>query len=230
MYGAAIVSTLPRPLTLRKTVLTQRVRNWYVGQAVAEGWSRNLLKLQIASQAHLRQGNAVTNFAARLPAPQSDLVQQALKDPDIFDFLTLQTGFQEQELETGLVQQLERFLLELAQGFAFVGRQYHLAVGESESPALFLLPTRPGLVRTLRTYQCILLDGGASRFAYPIQVSHHRPKPVRPSPNGLAGSCCQAKPGPMPSASHGAVRVTLRSGSEPRPWLPSRPPAIPSFP
>ncbi|WP_295584959.1 PDDEXK nuclease domain-containing protein [uncultured Lamprocystis sp.] len=132
--GQPAVAQLPwaHNVLLMQTVKDERVRNWYVGQAVAEGWSRNVLKLQIASQAHRRQGNAVTNFAARLPAPQSDLVQQALKDPYIFDFLTLQAGFQERELETSLVRHLEKFLIELGRGFAFVGRQYHVTVGESD--------------------------------------------------------------------------------------------------
>ena len=68
----------------------------------------------------------------RLPAPQSDLARQTLKDPYIFDFLTLEEPFHERELETNLLHQLERFLLELGQGFAFVGRQLHLEVGDSD--------------------------------------------------------------------------------------------------
>lgn len=107
-------------------------RRWYMAQALACGWSRNVLALQIDGAAHARQGQAVTNFANRLPPAQSDLAQQALKDPYIFDFLTLDSLFHERELETGLVQHLEKFLLELGQGFAFVGRQFHLAVGEND--------------------------------------------------------------------------------------------------
>ena len=117
---------------LMQSVKDEPVRAWYAGQALSEGWSRNVLKMQIASRAHERQGNAVSNFAARLPAPHSDLVQQALKDPYVFDFLTLQTGFHERELETSLLRHLEKFLLELGQGFAFVGRQYRLTVGDEE--------------------------------------------------------------------------------------------------
>ncbi|MFO0851848.1 MAG: DUF1016 domain-containing protein [Gemmataceae bacterium] len=71
----------------------------------------------------------LANLAATLPAPESDLAQQSLKDPYIFDFLTLTEPFQERELETGLVGHLEKFLLELGAGFAFVGRQYRLDVG-----------------------------------------------------------------------------------------------------
>jgi predicted nuclease of restriction endonuclease-like (RecB) superfamily len=104
-------------------------RRWYMEQTLAQGWSRNTLALQIDADAHVRHGKAVSNFAALLPAPQSDLAQQTLKDPYIFDFLTLAEPFHERELETSLVRHLEKFLLELGQGFAFVGRQYRLDVG-----------------------------------------------------------------------------------------------------
>jgi len=118
-------------------ILMQKVkdlptRRWYMEQTLAHGWSRNVLAAQIDAQAHARQGKAVSNFAAVLPAPQSDLAQQTLKDPYIFDFLTLAEPFQERELETQLVRHLEKFLLELGQGFAFVGRQYRLAVGDDD--------------------------------------------------------------------------------------------------
>jgi predicted nuclease of restriction endonuclease-like (RecB) superfamily len=107
-------------------------RLWYMQQTLANGWSRNVLLLMIKSDAHRRQGKAITNFERLLPAPQSDLVQQTLKDPYIFDFLTLEEPFHERELETNLLHQLERFLLELGQGFAFVGRQFHLDLGDSD--------------------------------------------------------------------------------------------------
>ena len=107
-------------------------RHWYMQQTLENGWSRNVLLVMIQSAAHLRKGRALTNFDRLLPAPQSDLVQQTLKDPYIFDFLTLQEPFHERELETNLLHELERFLLELGQGFAFVGRQVHLEVGQSD--------------------------------------------------------------------------------------------------
>jgi len=107
-------------------------RNWYIRQVVEHGWSRNILALQIDAQTHVRHGKTVSNFAAILPAPQSDLAQQTLKDPYIFDFLTLSEPFHERELETQLVRHLEAFLLELGQGFAFVGRQYRLDVGDED--------------------------------------------------------------------------------------------------
>jgi predicted nuclease of restriction endonuclease-like (RecB) superfamily len=103
-------------------------RRWYMEQTLANGWSRNVLALQIDAGAHARHGKAVSNFTSLLPAPQSDLAQQTLKDPYVFDFLTLTEPFQERELETALVRHLEKFLLELGQGFAYVGRQYRLDV------------------------------------------------------------------------------------------------------
>lgn len=109
-----------------KDVLT---RIWYMQQTIENGWSRDTLSQMIKSNAHDRHGKSISNFAERLPAPQFDLVRQTLKDPYIFDFLTLEEPFHERELETGLIRHLEKFLLELGQGFAFVGRQYHLDVG-----------------------------------------------------------------------------------------------------
>jgi predicted nuclease of restriction endonuclease-like (RecB) superfamily len=103
-------------------------RLWYLRQCLSEGWSRDVLGLMIKSEAHARQGAAITNFQARLPAPQSDLARQVLKDPYVFDFLALDAGFRERELEAGLLAHLERFLLELGVGFAFVGRQYRLTL------------------------------------------------------------------------------------------------------
>lgn len=107
-------------------------RRWYMEQTFANGWSRNILGLMIDAQVHLRQGKAVANFEQHLPASQSDLVRQTLKDPYIFDFLTLAEPFQERELETGLIRHLEKFLLELGQGFSFVGRQVRLPVGDED--------------------------------------------------------------------------------------------------
>ena len=118
-------------------VLMEKVKNmddrlWYMAETLANGWSRNILQLMIQSEAHRRKGKSITNFERLLPAPHSDLVRQALKDPYIFDFLTLQEPFHERELETNLLHQLERFLLELGRGFAFVGRQVHMEIGERD--------------------------------------------------------------------------------------------------
>lgn len=86
----------------------------------------------IESNLYQREGKALTNFSNTLPSPQSDMAQQVLKDPYIFDFLTLTKGAKEKDLEDALVQHVTKFLLELGVGFAFVGRQYVLWVGDSE--------------------------------------------------------------------------------------------------
>lgn len=119
-------------ILLMEKVKDLKTRIWYMRAIVAQGWSRDILLHMIEGRAHARQGKAIHNFEARLPSPQSDMVQQALKDPYIFDFLTIEEPFHERELETGLIRHLEKFLLELGQGFAFVGRQYHLDIGEED--------------------------------------------------------------------------------------------------
>ncbi len=104
-------------------------RRWYAQAAIDNGWSRSVLAVQIAQRAHRRAGRAVTNFAATLPPPQSDLAQQTLRDPYVFDFLTLSTAARERELEQGLIDHVQQFLVSLGAGFAFVGRQVHLEIG-----------------------------------------------------------------------------------------------------
>lgn len=107
-------------------------RLWYAAKTLEHGWSRAILTVQIESNLYGREGMAVSNFAGTLPAPQSDLAQQALKDPYLFDFLTLHDEAIERDLESGLVDHIQKFLLELGAGFAFVGRQHHLTVGKDD--------------------------------------------------------------------------------------------------
>jgi predicted nuclease of restriction endonuclease-like (RecB) superfamily len=104
----------------------------YARAALEHGWSRAVLTHQIETQLHRRKGKAITNFAATLPAPQSDLAHQTLKDPYIFDFLTMDAGARERDLELGLLNHVQKFLVELGVGFAFVGRQYPLEVSGEE--------------------------------------------------------------------------------------------------
>ena len=119
-------------VVLMEKVKDLAARRWYMEQTLANGWSRNVLAMQIDAQAHERHGKALSNFAMTLPKHQSDFVQQMLKDPYIFDFLTLTEPFQERELENEMVRLLEKFLLELSQGFAFVGRQYKVEVDDED--------------------------------------------------------------------------------------------------
>ena len=111
-------------------------REWYLRKAVEHGWSRNVLIHQVESGLYARQGKALTNFSRTLPAPQSDLAQQLLKDPYNFDFLTLGPEIDERELERGLIEHVRNFILELGKGFAFLGSQYHLDVGGQDTLTL----------------------------------------------------------------------------------------------
>ncbi len=105
---------------------------FYVRKTIENNWSRAVLTHQIESGLYQRDGKAITNFEATLPAPQSDLANQTLKDPYNFDFLMLRERHDERELEDALTDHLTRFLLELGAGFSFVGRQYRLEVGGDE--------------------------------------------------------------------------------------------------
>jgi len=118
-------------LVLLNSVKDIEQREWYILQTIENGWSRAVLVHQIETDLYGRQTAAekITNFPVTLPPPQSDLVQQTLKDPYIFDFLTLGRETQERDLERALVEKIKDFLLELGAGFAFMGSQYHLEVG-----------------------------------------------------------------------------------------------------
>ncbi|MGI4829491.1 MAG: PDDEXK nuclease domain-containing protein [Janthinobacterium lividum] len=105
-------------------------REWYLRAAFEYGWSQNILSLQVDSRLHEREGKALTNFGRTLPPPDSDLAEQVLKDPYNFDFLTLAKDAHEREVERGLLLHLRDLLLELGQGFAFVGSQVPITIGE----------------------------------------------------------------------------------------------------
>jgi predicted nuclease of restriction endonuclease-like (RecB) superfamily len=105
---------------------------WYARQALEQGWSRDVLAVQIKNHAHERQGAAVTNFSSTQPDVHASLARGLLKDPYLFDFLTLEEPYHERELETGLLTHIQKFLLELGRGFAFVGRQYRLEVSNRD--------------------------------------------------------------------------------------------------
>jgi predicted nuclease of restriction endonuclease-like (RecB) superfamily len=114
-------------------VLLEKLKNsaqriWYARQTSANGWSRAMLDHWIESDLYSRQGKAVTNFKQVLPPPQSDLANEIVRDPYNFDFLTLRGQAAERELESGLLEHIRRFLIELGAGFAFVGQQVHLPV------------------------------------------------------------------------------------------------------
>ena len=105
---------------------------FYFSETQKNTWSRDVLALQIENSVHSRQGKAITNFATTLPDPMSDLAQQVLKDPYVFDFLILAPPYREKDIENKLIQHITKFLLELGKGFAFVGQQYHLEIADSD--------------------------------------------------------------------------------------------------
>ena len=128
------VAELPwgQNIVLLEKVADHAQRLWYAQMALENGWSRNILTLQIEADLLHRQGQAVTNFTATLPPPQSDLAQQVLKDPYVFDFLMLTDPAREREVEGQLVGHVAKLLLEMGAGFAFVGRQVHLEVASKD--------------------------------------------------------------------------------------------------
>ncbi len=116
-------------LVLLSRLKAPEIRLAYAQAAIEHGWSRNVLNIHIETRRLERSGQAITNFVERLPMPGSDLAQQSLKDPYLFDFLDVGNEADEREIESALVKHITQFLLELGAGFAFVGRQVHLEVG-----------------------------------------------------------------------------------------------------
>ena len=114
---------------------------WYITQAVANGWSRNVLQMQIESNLFARQitTKKVSNFSARLPKPQSDLANYLMKDPYIFDMMGQTDKMAERDIERQLVSHITKYLLEMGSGFAFVAQQKHFEVGDSDFYADLIL-------------------------------------------------------------------------------------------
>lgn len=131
-----VVAQIPwgHNVLLLERIKDMKVRLWYAQQAVTHGWSRAVLWHHIDTHLYERQATAekATNFAQALPQPQSDLAHEILKDPYTFDFLTLDQEAHERDIERGLITHIRDFLVELGAGFAFVGNQYHLTVGDED--------------------------------------------------------------------------------------------------
>jgi len=146
-YMRAIAETYPRKeivqqlvaqipwghnIAIMTSIKEEKKRLWYIQRTIENSWSRNVLVNQIESNLYGRKGKAITNFKVTLPAPQSDLANQILKDPYNFDFLALEENIKEKELEDKLIDHIKDFLLELGVGFAFIGRQQRLEIGDRE--------------------------------------------------------------------------------------------------
>ncbi len=129
-----VVAQLPwrQNIALMERLGDKKTRLWYAEQTIRNGWSQPILCMQIDSRAHERQGKAITNFPATLPPSESDMAEQAFKDPYLFEFLGTADLRREREVEQALVDHVQRFLLELGTGFAFVGRQVLLEVGDQD--------------------------------------------------------------------------------------------------
>ncbi len=105
---------------------------FYVRQTINNNWSRSVLIAQIETKLYQRHGNAIHNFSATLPHPMADLARETFKNPYVFDFLTIGKEAHERDLEVALTSQIQKFLLELGQGFAYMGKQYPIHVGNSD--------------------------------------------------------------------------------------------------
>ena len=110
-------------------VKDEKAREWYAQKSLTNGWSSNVLHFMIEGQLYEREGKAITNFELSLPPLDSDMAIQTFKDPYLFDFIGTAAKRRETEIEKSLVEHMEKFLLELGQGFSFVGRQFHVEVG-----------------------------------------------------------------------------------------------------
>lgn len=122
---------------LMDMVSDKQIRTFYITQTVEHGWSRSVMVMQIETALHKRKGAAITNFKDKLPSPQSDLAHYTLKDPYIFDFLNVGDEAHEREVEKALIKHMEKFLIELGAGFAFVGRQYLEHCALTDIPTYF---------------------------------------------------------------------------------------------
>lgn len=121
-----LVAQLPwgHNLLLMEKIKDKELRKIYANATLENGWSRNILKFQIDTSYHLRIGNSDNNFSNTLPSSDSDLVNNVIKDPYIFDFITLKNSYKEKELENEMINRIKDVLIEFGNGFSFVGNQY----------------------------------------------------------------------------------------------------------
>jgi len=168
------VQTLSAQMTWsHNTLLLDKVKDpeerlWYMQKAAKHGWSHNILAIHIETQLYHRQGKALTNFNATLPALNSDLVSEVLKDPYVFNFITTDDDNKERHLQSALIAHIQRFLLELGTGFTFVGSNYHVRVGNDD----FYIDLLFYHIH-LRCYVVIELKAGAFKPEYAGQINFY---------------------------------------------------------
>lgn len=157
-------------ITILEKVKDPKQRIWYIQKAAENGWSHNVLIHQIESGLYQRQAitDKISNFEQRLPAPQSELAVQTMKDPYIFDFIPFKEDMVERDIERALVQDVTKLLLELGTGFAFLGNQYHLNVGGDDFYIDLLFYNL-----NLRCYVVIELKTGAFKPEYAGQLNFY---------------------------------------------------------
>lgn len=143
-------------------------RIWYIQKTIENGWSRNVLVMHLEAKYHLQLGAAQTNFAATLPSPTSDLAQQLIKSKYNFDFLGLDAEVHEKIIEKGLINHIKNFLLELGQGFAFMGSQYRVTLAGEE----FFIDLLMYHVK-LKSYVVIELKAGKFKPEYVGKLSFY---------------------------------------------------------
>ena len=167
-----VLAQLPwyQNITLLDKIKDRDIHIWYARKTIENAWSRNVLVHQIESKLYERQvlADKVSNFNHRLPAPQSELAQQTMKDPYIFDFITFKEDMIERDIEEALVKNVTRLLLELGKGFAFLGNQYHLNVGGDDFYMDLLFYNL-----NLRCYVVIELKTGAFKPEYAGQLNFY---------------------------------------------------------
>jgi predicted nuclease of restriction endonuclease-like (RecB) superfamily len=154
-------------ILLLEKVKDSAARRWYIEKTIEHGWSRNVLSLHIDQQDYERTGQAVSNYHTTLPAPQSDLAQEILKDPYIFDFMGIADDAREREVENSLLAHLRDFLIELGDGFAFVGNQVRLDVDDEDyyiDLLFYHLKLRCYFVIDLKTRPFAAEDAGKMNF------------------------------------------------------------------
>lgn len=173
--GQQLVAQIPwaHNIILIQKIKDRELRYWYIQKILEHGWSRNILSLMISSEVHKRDGKLVSNFKDILSSYESDLVQQSFKDPYLFDFLTIEKPFRERELELNLIKHMEKFLIELGSGFAFVGRQYKLEVAHKEDKSTI------GLILCQEKNQ-IVAEYLLKNMSQPIGISEYELTEVLP--------------------------------------------------
>jgi len=169
-FVQGVLAQLPwyHQLALLDKLHSEEARRWYAAKAIEHNWSRNVLVIQIETGLRERTGAAITNFAAQLPRPHSDLAHESLKDPYRLDFLGLGEDAEERAIETAIDRHITQFLLELGAGFAYVGRQVHIEVGGDD----FFIDLLFYHLK-LRCYVVVELKAGAFKPEHTGQLSFY---------------------------------------------------------